>query len=612
MNRLQQALMRMSRNQATATDIRVIRRALHNRQVSFVSGNDAMNLSRGASNNVIVTGDGNVITVTRQVDVDVFQQALKKSTLSAWIRMIIGVAGIGVVISVVLICIVVAVIVWLNSLRIIDAPEYASVARGTPLLFYPDHQSKAVGRLSRGQEVEVLGRIKNSRWLHVKTTAGIKGWVLESTIENVPPNVSFVANPATPTPTSISTIPPTRTLTPTPLPEAAKIFYLIILDASSRMAASFEGNKTKWVSAQDSVLNSLTTHLPSRSNYGLIVLGGDQPGSTQTCDDLNKLLVPLGLDQKQTVIDQIKNLKPGGEASLTQALALAQDELLDQPSGMEKTIFIITGGGDSCNSDDEWQPLLELFEKSFGSIGVQAELIVLADENIEETVVAAFKNDIIRLGLQNVRADVPANLTELESSVEVVVESAKERAREIEPTAIAAEETAIVEIEIEEATRVASTPAATPPPTLETSIDPSPTSEQPTPTTSSSTPISTPQPTSTSTSTGTPISTSMPIATSTPTSTNTPTSISTPKPTPTSTATGTPTSTSANPTETPTPTPTGTPTGTPTSTGTPTRTPTPNPTETPLPTSTGTPTRTPTPNPTETPPPTGTPTPTPA
>jgi hypothetical protein len=356
----------------------------------------------------------------------------------------------------------------------------------------------------------------------------------------LPPVAVVLAGP----PTATATNTPSPTPTRTPLPEARKLYYFLILDASSRMAGGFEGSDSKWMAAQKSARDLLTVGLPSRANYGLIVLGGNQPGSTQTCDDSNQTTVPLGLDQRRAVIEKIESLEPKGVASLTDAIALARDQLLDLPGDLEKTIFVITGGGDTCQPDDEWESLLDLLELSVDLIKAKVDLIILADENVDEEVQAAVR-EIIRLDLENVRADVPSNEEELTNTMGDVADNAVERARVAEPTAIAAEETAVA---ADRPTAIAVMPTPTP--------LPKPPPHTPTRGTATAARPLTP----TATESPTPIH--IPTYTPTPTKTAVP-----PTNTPTTKPTNTPTSTL---TATPSPSPTTIPTATPSATATPT------------------------------------------
>jgi hypothetical protein len=455
---------------------------------------------------------------------------------SAWRRLLVGLVGIAI-----LAVIAFALLVWRG---VVNVPSRAVVASETALLSSPDKQSDAIAKLNKGQRVKVLGKMPETMWLCVETSAGDRGWVRKGKLKNLPQDIPPAAYPATPTPTPTPT--DTATPTPLPLPEAAKVYYLIILDASSRMMVGFGGSDTKWASARESVLDLLTSGLPSKANYGLVVLGGNQPGSTQTCDDPNQMLVPLSLGQRKTAIEKIEGLEPQGVASLTDAIRLASDELLDLPGDFDKTIIVITGGGDACRPHDEWESLLDLLELSFGSVNAHAELIILADEDVDKEVLAAVQ-DITRLGLENVRADASSDQEELASTADDIADRAIERAREVEPAAIAAEETAVAAtataVVVASPLPTAKPPTATSKATVYVGVTPSP---------------GTGTHTATATHTPTPAITQSPTHTSTPTNTPTPTKTATS--TPTTKPTNTPTST---PTATPSPSPTIIPTSTP-------------------------------------------------
>ncbi|MEJ2557847.1 MAG: SH3 domain-containing protein [Anaerolineae bacterium] len=549
-------LERLKRGPATEADLETLRRALQAKEIDIAKGQRAVNVGGSVTGAVVVAGDNNrVLAVFNETDEYALSVLEKLTPRPAWPLLVAGLAGVA--------GLAVVAFVLLFLLGIITIPTRAVVAHGTWLYSSPDRKSVAIARLNAGQRVEVLGQIPETLWLHVTTDEGDQGWVSKGNLENLPKDILPAANPATstPTPTATPTWTPTNTATPTatassvptltptstPLPEAAKVYYLIVLDASIRMTDSFGGSATKWNAARESALELLAFGLPSQANYGLMVLGGNQPGSTQTCNNPNQMLVPLGRRQREAVIERIENLEPQGVASLTGAFAKARDELLKLPPDFDKTIIVITGGGDSCRPDDEWGLILDLLELSGGLINAQLDLVILADETIDAEVEAAVRK-VTQLGMENVRAEVPSNQEVLANTIDEVADSAVERARAIEPTAIAAEEAA------------EAIPTSTPLPKPTTPLVSTP---QPT---SISTPTYGPTPSATYTTPATGVSaTPSPRPTAIPTSTLTPTATPSntppPLPTPTHTATATP-----MPTNTPTPTPTSmpSPTSTPT------------------------------------------------
>jgi hypothetical protein len=531
-NKAQQALERLRQSQETWSDLETLRRALRRGQIALARGDRAVAFGGDVTDTVVVTGDQNVVAVFKEADTYALQVLARLNARSAWSQLAVGLAGIAV-----LAIVAFAVLVWLG---IVDLPSRAVVAVGEAALLYsPDSQSRAVAQLNEGQQVEVLGQISETTWLYVETDQGARGWVRKGDLKNVPKSIPRAANPATATPMPTPTQPPTLTLTPSPVPEVAQVYYILILDASSRMTDSFAGSDTKWTSARKSALDLLTVGLPPGANYGLIVLGGNQLGSTQTCDDPNRMLVSLASRQQQAVINEIESLEPQGVASLTSALALARDQLGKLPAGLEKTIIVITGGGDSCCPDDMWESLLDLLRLSFSSINAYTELIILADEEVDEEVLAVVQ-EITQLGLENVRADAPTDQEKLEDTIEEVASSAVERSREkMESVAIAEEET----VETDDVVAVVPTPIPSVTPTIEKPEAPPAGATVPAPSPTVSPPTATLPPTATTT--DMPPPPTPPItSTPTPTTTSTPTPPITSTPTPTATPTPTPTATS--------------------------------------------------------------------
>jgi hypothetical protein len=391
---------------------------------------------------------------------------------------------------------------------------------------------------------------------------------------------ALIIQPRIPPFTPKSTPTAVPTFTPSPVPVAHKLHYYIILDASERMQAGFAGDETKWGVAQEAARQLLKSKLPSRASYGLVVLGGSPFGSAQSCGQTPQPVVSLGLDTRSQVLDRVERLQPHGTASLAQAVALARDELLDLPPGHEVTVVIITGGGDDCGDPGErWAPILDSLELS--KTDMWTELIVLAGEEVDEEVQSAVQR--VR-EIENVQVVVPSDQTELRASTNDVVQRAVVRAQQVEPTAVAAEETAIAASARQPPTLA---PTFTPTPQVSTASDagdpPPPPAAQRTVSLPTNTPAG-PQPAPPQASSPTlppapapPTLTSTPMpAPPTPTGTNTPPASATPTRVPTSTNTPTRTRTS-----TPTPVPTATPTFTPAATPTPTAPPI---TLTPLPT----------------------------
>lgn len=345
------------------------------------------------------------------------------------------------------------------------------------------------------------------------------------------------------------------------IPEAEKLYYLFVLDANARMSLTFgDEGETKWSSVQDNVLARLRRRLPSNANYGLITAGGDLSSSPQECGDNVDLAIPLETKNQHFVADTVEGMNPQGSASLADAISKASDVLLNLPSDVGKTLFIIVGGGDNCYDEDEWEEVLQALNDlySLGSINVRAKLVILVDEEVEQSVIDAFQDGVERLGNEDVAAEVVTNSRELKQVVDDYTEEEINYARTIEPTAVAAFETVVHEFPEETAQPAPVAQVTQPPPTLW------------------------PEPTITNVAPATP--------TPQPTKTNAPT-----KETPTNTATSLATLATTQAEITPTFTPTSTPSPIITSIPTPTETPTKVPVNTPMPTNTISPTQTPVP-----------------
>ena len=245
----------------------------------------------------------------------------------------------------------------------------------------------------------------------------------------------------TPSPTNTlpPTMTPTLTATLTPVPDAYSLYYLFILDASSRMLANFNESETKWQDLQASALNHLIYGLPDRANYGLIVLGGNLVNSTGTCDNPNQEVVTLGLNMKTTLIETIKNVQPYGVASLADAITLARDIFERQQGDVHRKLMLFLGGGDEC-ADDKWMALkyfLKDYQKS-ELIDVFTEVVVLPDETIDPVVFTDLQTEITRLGIENeVAINAPKDNQELQAVLGNIYSQSMDQARQYEPAAVA-------------------------------------------------------------------------------------------------------------------------------------------------------------------------------
>lgn len=189
---------------------------------------------------------------------------------------------------------------------------------------------------------------------------------------------------------------------------AQRHHYYIVLDASERMEASLDAGETKWGVAQATVRDSLQGNLiksnllkkalPVWAEYGLFVLGGAPSGGAQSCDQVSRPVVPLAPDTRAEVLLAVKSLQPRGTASLRQAISLAMEELAALPEDHDKTLLVITGGGDECSdAEDGWTPTVDLFRPPFSTYDVKVKLIVLTGEAVESVAEGVRQAENVRV-----------------------------------------------------------------------------------------------------------------------------------------------------------------------------------------------------------------------
>jgi hypothetical protein len=238
-------------------------------------------------------------------------------------------------------------------------------------------------------------------------------------------------------------------ITSTSLPRASNLYFAFIVDASGRMSESFDGDKTKWDSVREAALDNLILGLPARANYGLILLGGNPTGNVTNCDAVNMVL-PLGEDNRDQIGRLIEDQKPQGVSSLTKAIDLARNNLLslsDDSSVRALELWVFLGGGDGCSNND-LKPILYFVQGSAKFLtNTHMDLFILSNEVIDRDMLNEIEESDQATG--NVTVNLTTNNAELAAAVNQSYEEAKERARRVEPTAVAAQETIVVQTPFE-------------------------------------------------------------------------------------------------------------------------------------------------------------------
>lgn len=128
------------------------------------------------------------------------------------------------------------------------------------------------------------------------------------------------------------------------LPARAETNTLLILDASGSMRGRID-NVVKMDMAKD-VTCDYVRSLPSHMNVGLLVYGHR---SRKDCNDM-EYIVPLGKNNRDTLIRTIKGLKPMGKTPITLSLDKAV-KILDTRPDDSNTILLISDGKESCEGN---------------------------------------------------------------------------------------------------------------------------------------------------------------------------------------------------------------------------------------------------------------------
>jgi von Willebrand factor type A domain len=226
----------------------------------------------------------------------------------------------------------------------------------------------------------------------------------------------------TPTFTPTITLTPTQTLTPTATatntftvtpsatvtPQKQGVYYMIVLDASSKMTEAFDG-KTKWDVARDSI-NAILAGLEPGANYGLVTIGGTSSGEgVDPCNEPSNVRSPFA--PRQNISDQIAQLQPLGGGSLSTAFSLANDQFAGLPENTVRVLIYITNSSDACASRNEWQELGKLFaDNDKAGVKLHTEMIVL-DQNLKPADQNTLKG--INSLSKNVNLQIPQNISAL-------------------------------------------------------------------------------------------------------------------------------------------------------------------------------------------------------
>ena len=228
-------------------------------------------------------------------------------------------------------------------------------------------------------------------------------------------------------------------------PLSKKLNFMTVVDASDRMLSSIDDGEQKWQVAVRSLQGKLSV-LPSGANFGLVEFGQVNSANTLPCSDMAELLVPVddlrtadGSSQQRT-LSAIDEIAPGNKGSLNSALKLALEQLAALPQDYSKTLIIVTGGGDSCDSQAEWDILEFVLGGAIDDVNVYTELIVLVNEDVKAEVEMKVQK-ISRLDA--VTVSLPASTEELDDDLESAIDRAIERGKTVDPAPFIVQETIV-------------------------------------------------------------------------------------------------------------------------------------------------------------------------
>jgi TonB family protein len=120
----------------------------------------------------------------------------------------------------------------------------------------------------------------------------------------------------------------------------------LVLDSSAVMNEPFDDG-TKWDLAMRAVQETLSVQVADSDNLAFRVFGGSCLGES------TELVLDFRQDNKEKILSALQDLEREGEPALASAIVEASGDFNDPErfEGVNKTIIVITGGGDTCHPD---------------------------------------------------------------------------------------------------------------------------------------------------------------------------------------------------------------------------------------------------------------------
>ena len=128
-----------------------------------------------------------------------------------------------------------------------------------------------------------------------------------------------------------------------------EVNILFILDASLSMKEKINDGSTKMECAKK-VLQEAISKIPEEVNIGLRVFGQTYCGIQGMDCRSSLLLVPIGKDNRRSIIERLRQIIPSGLTPLEYAIDQAAQDDFSGISGA-KTIILITDGAETCGGD---------------------------------------------------------------------------------------------------------------------------------------------------------------------------------------------------------------------------------------------------------------------
>jgi Mg-chelatase subunit ChlD len=132
-----------------------------------------------------------------------------------------------------------------------------------------------------------------------------------------------------------------------------KLNILFLLDCSFSMKEKFKGlsdQSEEKMSAAKQVLERAMERIPADVNVGLRVFGQGFSNFTEADCRQTALLMPLGVHNRASMVNCVRQIKPFGLTPLEYALRQAAEDDFRDTQG-SKVIILISDGADTCGGD---------------------------------------------------------------------------------------------------------------------------------------------------------------------------------------------------------------------------------------------------------------------